>query len=371
MFTVVFGNIAEISTDGQPKVLFYLSGYILWSYFADCFKIISDTFITNKSIFGKVYFPRIVMPLSTVLSNLVKFGIQLGLFVSIYIYFLFDGYELQWDESLLLLPILVLMAGGLSIGFGMIASSLTVKYRDITFLITFGIQLLMYGTPVIYPLSEVSEKYPEFEIFILANPMSAIIESLPVHIIKIRQFGLGQPALQSDCYFCYSICRDDYFQPYRKNLYRYRMSDLALQIENLGKQYRLGVIGTGTLSHDLNRWWYRVRGKQDPYLKVGEVNDRAAKGQSDYVWALRHIDMDVQKGEIVGVIGSNGAGKIYLAENFVPRDFPLGRCVQGQRPNCKSLGGGNGIPRRIDRSGKYLSQWGHTWNDQTRNHFET
>ena len=184
MFTVVFGNIAEISTDGQPKILFYLSGYILWSYFADCFKIISDTFVTNKSIFGKVYFPRIVMPLSTVLSNLVKFGIQLGLFVSIYIYFLFNGYELQWDASLLLLPVLVLMVGGLSIGLGMIASALTVKYRDITFLISFGIQLMMYGTPVIYPLSEVAEKYPEYEIFILANPMSAIIESFRYILLK-------------------------------------------------------------------------------------------------------------------------------------------------------------------------------------------
>jgi len=191
MFTVVFGNIAEISTEGQPKILFYLSGYILWSYFADCFKKISDTFITNKNIFGKVYFPRIVMPLSTVLSNLMKFGIQLGMFVSIYIYFLYDGYELQWDRSLLLLPVLVLMVGCLSIGLGMIASSLTVKYRDITFLISFGIQLLMYGTPVIYPLSEVTEKYPEYEIFILANPMSAIIESFRYILLKSGSLDFG------------------------------------------------------------------------------------------------------------------------------------------------------------------------------------
>ena len=127
MFTVIFGNIAKISTDGQPQILFYLSGIILWNYFADCFKIISDTFVTNKSIFGKVYFPRIVMPLSTVLSNLVKFSIQLALFVSIYIYYVFDGYEIQWDATLLLLPILVIMAGGLSIGLGMIASSFDCK----------------------------------------------------------------------------------------------------------------------------------------------------------------------------------------------------------------------------------------------------
>ena len=191
MFTVVFGNIAKISTDGQPQILFYLSGLILWNYFADCFKVISDTFVTNKSIFGKVYFPRIVMPLSTVLSNLVKFGIQLALFTSIYSYYLFNGYELQWDASLLWLPVLVIMAGGLSIGLGMIASSLTVKYRDITFLITFGIQLLMYGTPVIYPLSEAPEKY---KIFILANPMSAIIESFRYILLKSGSLDFGNLA---------------------------------------------------------------------------------------------------------------------------------------------------------------------------------
>jgi lipopolysaccharide transport system permease protein len=191
MFTVVFGNIAKISTDGQPKILFYLSGIILWNYFADCFKVISDTFVTNKSIFGKVYFPRIVMPLSTALSNLVKFGIQLALFVAIYIYYLFNGYELRWDVSLLLLPVLVIMAGGLSIGFGMIASSLTAKYRDITFLISFGIQLLMYGTPVIYPLSEAAEKLGEYKIFILANPMSAIIESFRYILLKSGSLDFG------------------------------------------------------------------------------------------------------------------------------------------------------------------------------------
>jgi len=191
IFTVVFGNIAKISTDGQPKILFYLSGVILWTYFADCFKIISDTFVTNKSIFGKVYFPRIVMPISTVLSNLVKFGIQLALFVSIYIYFLFNGYEFRWDISLLLLPVLVIMAGGLSIGLGMIASSMTVKYRDVTFLITFGIQLLMYGTPVIYPLSEVREKAGDLEMFIVANPMSAIIESFRYILLKSGSLDFG------------------------------------------------------------------------------------------------------------------------------------------------------------------------------------
>ncbi|MGB6152090.1 MAG: ABC transporter permease [Pricia sp.] len=191
IYVVVFGNIANISTDGQPKILFYLSGIILWNYFAECFKIISDTFMTNKSIFGKVYFPRIIMPLSTVLSNLVKFGIQLALFASILIYYLFQDYQLQWDATLLLLPVLVVMAGGLSIGLGMIASSLTTKYRDITFLITFGIQLLMYGTPVIYPLSEVTEKYAEYEIFILANPMSAIIETFRYVLLKSGSLDYG------------------------------------------------------------------------------------------------------------------------------------------------------------------------------------
>ena len=134
------------------------------------------------------------MPLSTVLSNLVKFGIQLGVFASILIYYLFQDYQLQWDASILLLPVLVMMAGALSIGLGMIASSLTVKYRDITFLITFGIQLLMYGTPVIYPLSEVTEKYAEYEIFILANPMSAIIESFRYILLKSGSLDYGNLA---------------------------------------------------------------------------------------------------------------------------------------------------------------------------------
>ena len=191
IFTVVFGNIAKISTDGQPKILFYLSGVILWNYFADCFKVISDTFVTNKSIFGKVYFPRIVMPLSTVLSNLVKFGIQLFLFAAILVYYVFEGYQLEWDASLLLLPVLVLMAGSLSIGLGMIASSLTVKYRDVTFLISFGIQLLMYGTPVIYPMSEVSEKLGDYKFIILANPMSAIIESFRYILLKSGELNLA------------------------------------------------------------------------------------------------------------------------------------------------------------------------------------
>ena len=174
IFTIIFGNIAKMSTDGMPPILFYLSGIIIWNYFADCIKNTSDSFKKNENIFSKVYFPRVIVPLSTILSNLVKFFIQLLLFLGILFYFYILGMEVSISYDLLLLPVLIFVSGILSLGCGMILSSLTTKYRDLNFLIGFGIQLAMYATPVIYPLSEAPEKY---RIFILANPMSAVIES--------------------------------------------------------------------------------------------------------------------------------------------------------------------------------------------------
>ena len=152
MFMFVFGGIAGISTDGVPQAVFYMAGLVCWNYFADCLTKCSDTFNANQQIFGKVYFPRLIVPFSIVISNMVKMGIQLVLF-------------------------LVLMLASLGLGFGLVISSLTTKYRDLRFLVTFGVQLWMYATPVIYPLSVMKQNYPDKIWVIVANPLTAIIET--------------------------------------------------------------------------------------------------------------------------------------------------------------------------------------------------
>ncbi|GHB31453.1 ABC transporter permease [Mongoliitalea lutea] len=172
-FAVIFGNLAGISTDGVPQILFYLAGVTIWNYFNETFTQTSKTFIDNAQIFGKVYFPRLVLPLSKVLSNLAKFFIQLGLFLVVLVIYVLLGKDVHPNYFMLFTPILVLMMGGLGLGFGLISSSLTVKYRDLTFLITFGVQLLMYATPVIYPLNSISENY---QLLLWLNPLTSIIE---------------------------------------------------------------------------------------------------------------------------------------------------------------------------------------------------
>lgn len=174
IFTFVFGRVAKLSTDGIPHVVFYLSGIVLWNYFAECINKTSNIFITNANIFGKVYFPRVVMPLSIVLSNMMKFGVQFLLFIGVWIYYMAQGAAIEPNGYALLFPLLLLLMAGLGLGLGMIISSMTTKYRDLTFLITFGVQLAMYASPVIYPLSTLKG---EFRYLILANPMSAIIET--------------------------------------------------------------------------------------------------------------------------------------------------------------------------------------------------
>lgn len=173
-FAIVFGRIAGVSTDGLPMFLFYMAGVTLWNYFSECLNRTATVFKDNSSIFGKVYFPRLVMPLSIVASNLVKLGIQLLLFILVWAYYLITTDTVHPNATILLFPILILMMGGLGLGLGMIISSLTSKYRDLIFLLTFGVQLLMYATPVIYPLSSIGEKY---QWLIMANPMTAIIET--------------------------------------------------------------------------------------------------------------------------------------------------------------------------------------------------
>jgi len=176
LFLVVFGGIAHIQTGTIPGMLFYLSGLTIWNYFLTCFTAIANTFVTNSGIFGKVYFPRLVMPLSKVISSLFVFGAQLILFLGFLIYyavFHVKGFSFHCSPYLFLIPYLLIVMGGLALGLGIIISSLTTKYRDLSYLVTFGVQLLMYVTPVIYPLPSAGKK----RMFILANPMSSIIEN--------------------------------------------------------------------------------------------------------------------------------------------------------------------------------------------------
>ena len=172
-FTLIFGRIAGLSTDGLPMMLFYLAGITLWNYFSECLTRTSTVFKDNAAIFGKVYFPRLIMPLSIIVSNLVKLAIQFGLFIGLWVYYLASG-QVYPNIYMLLTPVLILLMAGLSLGFGMIISAMTTKYRDLTFLLTFGVQLLMYATPVIYPLSSLEDKYKPL---IQANPMTSIIET--------------------------------------------------------------------------------------------------------------------------------------------------------------------------------------------------
>jgi lipopolysaccharide transport system permease protein len=177
MFMFVFGGIAGISTDGLPQPLFYMAGLLCWNYFSDCLTRCGDTFNANQQVFGKVYFPRLIVPLSIVMSNLVKMGIQFGLFVAIYVYYIASGYSVAVNAYALLAPLLIALLAGLGLGFGLIITSLTTKYRDLRFLVTFGVQLWMYATPVIYPYSVMSQNHSQYAWVIACNPLTALIET--------------------------------------------------------------------------------------------------------------------------------------------------------------------------------------------------
>jgi lipopolysaccharide transport system permease protein len=180
VFTFVFGKLAGISTDGLPQQLFYLTGITSWNYFSDCLTKTSTVFKDNANIFGKVYFPRLIMPLSIVVSNLVRFGVQMLLLIFMMVYFWVfpsPNSEFHVTSAILFFPILVILMALLGLGLGLIITAVTTKYKDLTFLITFGVQLLMYGTTVIYPLSEAKIKFPAMAKFIELNPMTGIIEA--------------------------------------------------------------------------------------------------------------------------------------------------------------------------------------------------
>lgn len=191
MYMFVFGGLAGISTDGIPQPLFYMSGILLWNYFNSAFMVSSNVFTANASVFGKVYFPRLVVPLSGITSNLIKFGIQLILFIVIYLYYYIQGVNLTINWSIILFPVLILMIALHAMSWGLIISALTTKYRDLTQLVAFGIQLFMYLTPVIYPLSAAPEKY---RIFISLNPLTPIFETFKYSCMgsgSLDWIGLG------------------------------------------------------------------------------------------------------------------------------------------------------------------------------------
>ena len=189
MYMIVFGGIAGISTDGLPQALFYLAGILCWQYFADCLNKTSSTFTTNQNIFGKVYFPRLIVPLATVSSNLVRLFIQLFLFLVVYVYYLVVGVDVAPNWYVLLFPLLVLMLAGLALGFGIIISSMTTKYRDLTILFTFVVQLWMYATPIIYPLRTITNA--TVRTVMLLNPITSIVETFKYGALGIGSFSWG------------------------------------------------------------------------------------------------------------------------------------------------------------------------------------
>jgi len=196
IYTLVFGNIAGISTNGTPKIAFYLSGVVMWNYFSTSLTQTSTVFTVNAPIFGKVYFPRLIMPLSIVVSNLMQFGIQFLLFLIIVIYYTFQG-QLHPNIFVLLTPVLIVLMAAFALGVGMIFSSMTTKYKDMAMLLTFGVQLFMYATPIVYPLSTINDKY---KYLIELNPLTAIIENF-----RYAFLGSGSLNIEALGYSCVMI----------------------------------------------------------------------------------------------------------------------------------------------------------------------
>ena len=199
MYMVVFGGIARISTDGLPQPLFYLSGICLWQYFADCLNKTSNTFRANAHLFGKVYFPRLIVPLATVTSSLVRLAIQMLLFVAVLAYYLLrTDAPVHPNAYVLLLPVLIILLAGLGLGFGILFSSFTTKYRDLTYLLGFFVQLWMYATPVIYPLSTITSH--RVRTVMLANPVTPVLETFKYGVLGAGSFSWG--ALAYSTVFC-------------------------------------------------------------------------------------------------------------------------------------------------------------------------
>jgi lipopolysaccharide transport system permease protein len=190
-FTIIFNNLAGINTGKVPPFLFNLAGIIIWNYFTSCLNDTSDTFKKNASIFGKVYFPRLIVPISVVISNLLKFVIQLLIFIAFYIYFYYQGAPISLNATALFFPLLVVLMGVLALGLGMIISSMVTKYRDFTYLIGFGVQLLMYVSAVMYPMSLIISKIPKYGWLIKYNPLAYVIETSRYMLLNIGNISIS------------------------------------------------------------------------------------------------------------------------------------------------------------------------------------
>jgi lipopolysaccharide transport system permease protein len=193
-FTIIFNNLAGIDTGTVPPFLFNLAGITVWNYFTACLNGTSDTFRSNASIFGKVYFPRIIVPISIVISNLLKFGIQFFIFIAFYIYYYFQGAGIGLNGTTVFFPLLVALMGILGLGLGMFISSLVTKYRDFSYLISFGVQLLMYVSAVMYPMALIKEKIPNYSWLVQYNPLAYVIETTRYMLLNVGQvsiLGLG------------------------------------------------------------------------------------------------------------------------------------------------------------------------------------
>lgn len=186
-FTVIFGNVAQLPTDGAPKLVFYMAGITLWNYFSTCLTSVSGVFNTNASIFGKVYFPRLIMPLTIVISNLMKFGVQFLMFLLFVFYFYFNR-QVQPNVWVLLTPVIILLMAVISMGVGLILSSMTTKYKDLNQLISFGVQLFMYATPVIYSSSSIPQEY---QWIIQLNPLVALFDYMRYAYLGVGHFNLS------------------------------------------------------------------------------------------------------------------------------------------------------------------------------------
>ncbi len=191
IFTLIFNNVANISTGTVPPFLFNLAGITIWNYFTSCFSGTSNTFSANAGIFGKVYFPRLIMPLVAVISNLVRFGIQLFIFMAFLGYYYYKGADIRLNEYAFLFPVMVLIMGMLGLGLGMIISAMVTKYRDLSILVGFGMQLLMYISAVMYPVSYFVEKLPKYAWVVQYNPLSFVIESVRYMLLNTGVFDVG------------------------------------------------------------------------------------------------------------------------------------------------------------------------------------
>lgn len=185
-FTIIFGKVAKLPTENVPLALFYMAGIVCWSYFSQCLIKTSNTFVNNTNIFGKVYFPRMTVPISLVISNLIGFGFQLLMFIGFLVYYYYIGVPIRINYTLLLFPILIVLMAGMGLGLGIIISSLTTKYRDLQYLVTFGVQLLMFATPVILPLSFFSGK---LRTLVLLNPMTSVVETFKYSFLGSGSFS--------------------------------------------------------------------------------------------------------------------------------------------------------------------------------------